>query len=448
VVGSFRLTERIGAGGMGTVYRGVALAWTEPRTPPPAAGALGGGLGPAVAAVKFLTPALAGERGVTARFAREMKVLRGLDHPGIVGLYDHGTLDGVPWFAMELVEGPDLRTRLGGGRLSPSEIAQVFPRLLDALAHAHARGVVHRDLKPANVLLGNGAAKLADFGIALAIGSMPGADPATAATPLTETAAVIGTLPYMSPEQRSGSRVDSRSDLYSVGVMLYESATGRLPWGAFAPPSRVNRAFSPRFDRVVARLLQPEPEARFPSAAATANALREVLRPGRVAPRVMGAGAAAVLAATLGLGVPALSHFQGGRAVILEDSGALGGLRQAGMLPSPVFPPMLPPAQNVEHKRRPFGELRKSVSKNVVMPPRVKRAPSSPATKVRKMEMPEEDITPPQSRLPPLFVGGVKPAPRASWQQMSSPQAAPSQQAVPSQQAAPSQLPSSSQLRE
>jgi serine/threonine protein kinase len=299
VVGSFRLAERIGAGGMGTVYRGVAVASDgEPRVSHP------------VAAVKFLTPALAGEPGVAARFAREMKVLRGLDHPGIVGLYDHGAVDGIPWFAMELVEGPDLRTRLSGGALTPEQIEQIFPRLLDALAHAHARGVVHRDLKPANVLLGEGGAKLADFGIALAIGTTPGADPVGAATPLTETAAVIGTLPYMSPEQRTGSRVDSRSDLYSVGVMLYESATGRLPWGAFPPPSRVNRAFSPRFDRVVARLLQPEPDERFGSAAATAAALRGVLRPGRAVLRLAGAGAAAVLAATLGLGIPALSrHF-------------------------------------------------------------------------------------------------------------------------------------------
>src|SRR5262245_50255954 len=123
IVGGFKLLERIGAGGMGTVYRGVAAA---------------GRTEPGLAAVKFLTPALAGERGVTARFARELKVLRGLDHPGIVTLYDHGTDDGIPWFAMELVEGPDLRARLAGGALTPGEIAEHFPRLLDALAHAHA----------------------------------------------------------------------------------------------------------------------------------------------------------------------------------------------------------------------------------------------------------------------------------------------------------------------
>jgi hypothetical protein len=253
---------------------------------------------------------------------------------------------------MELVDGRDLRHRLNAGALSPAEIAQIFPRLLDALAHAHARGVVHRDLKPANVLLGGGGAKLADFGIALAVGGTAlggGIDPATAATPLTETAAVIGTLPYMSPEQRTGSRVDARSDLYSVGVMLYESATGRLPWGAFPPPSRISRVFTPAFDRVVARLLQPEPGERFASASATAGALRTALRPKPSAMRMLGAGAAAVLALGLGLGLPVMSRLSGQRAPMQKSQGGPVRVQQAGAaadsLPLPGILPAFPSQQ-------------------------------------------------------------------------------------------------------
>jgi len=282
---------------------------------------------------------------------------------------------------MELVEGPDLRTRLSGGELAPAQIAQIFPPLLDALAHAHVRGVVHRDLKPANVLLGAGDPKLADFGIALAIGPMPGADPAAAATPLTETAAVIGTLPYMSPEQRTGSRVDARSDLYSVGVMLYESATGRLPWGAFPPPSRVNRAYAPRFDRVVARLLQPEPDARFASAAATAAALRAALRPGRTMLRFAGAGAAAVVAAAVGLGVPAMSRLDGQRSARNREPAAAPSFEQAGVsLPGGTLP-TLPQPQNMQKVEPSPADPVKTRSKRA----RKTAAPQKPSFDLKKM---------------------------------------------------------------
>src|SRR5262249_25942133 len=144
---------------------------------------------------------------------------------------------------------------------------------------------------------------------------------------------------------------------------------------------------------------------------------------------------AAVLAAVLGLGLPALSRFQGGRAVILDDGGSWGGVRQAGMVPSPVFPPMPPPAQSADRQRRPFGELKQAVTRNPLTPPGVKGKPQSSATKVRKMEI-LEDFSPANSQpVPPLFLGGVKPAPGASWQQMSS-QQLPSQQA-PSQEMLP-----------
>jgi serine/threonine-protein kinase len=255
-VGGYRLERRLGSGGMGTVYR--------------ATGARGEAI-----ALKFLSPALADDAELVARFSREIAALARLEHPAIVRVREHGVEGGVPWFAMDLVDGPDLRARLAQERLAPAETAAVFGRLLDALAHAHERGVVHRDLKPANVLLSPDGARLADFGIARLDAESAGA----AATRLTHTAAIVGTLPYMAPEQRRGDAVDARADLFAVGVMLYEAATGALPQGAFEPPSQLNATYGRAFDRVVLRLLRPDPAARFPAASAAGAALRAATAP-------------------------------------------------------------------------------------------------------------------------------------------------------------------------
>ena len=288
-VGGFVLEGRIGAGGMGTVYRA--------RRP--------GDAGPV--ALKFLSPALASEPDVVARFHREVKLLRSLEHPSIVRVIDHGDEAGVPWFAMELVDGPDLRARLAQGPLGLEETGRVFGRLFEALAHAHSKGVIHRDLKPANVLLAAEGAKLADFGIA-----RPDPDALSNATRLTETAAVLGTFPYMSPEQRAGAEVDRRSDLFSVGVLLYEALTGRLPQGAFAPPSRMNPALPARLDAVVSKLLQPDRESRYDSASDAALAFQDAIRPRpSMAPVIGFGGIAAILIALV---VPAVMQRSGGSA--------------------------------------------------------------------------------------------------------------------------------------
>jgi len=289
VVGGYRVEARLGGGGMGTVYRASAPDG-------------------AIVALKFLAPALADNPDVVARFAREIDLLARLEHPAIVRVLAHGTEDGTPWFAMALVEGSDLRTRIAAGPLPPAQTAAVFGRLFAALAHAHARGVVHRDLKPANVLLGAGGAQLADFGIArleaeMLTGPM---------TRLTETAAVLGTLPYMSPEQRRGGAVDRRSDLFSAGVMLYEAATGVVPQGAFALPSEVNRAYGRAFDRIVMQLLQADPARRPAAAADVAMLLAAALRPRRPLARAIAVSTAALAVALLGGTVGLRAMFRGG----------------------------------------------------------------------------------------------------------------------------------------
>jgi serine/threonine protein kinase len=290
-VGGYRVETRLGGGGMGTVYRAIA--------------ADGGKV-----ALKFLSPTLANSPDVVARFAREIETLTRLSHPAIVSVLAHGVEDGIPWFAMPLVEGSDLRARIAAGALPPRETAAVFARLFAALAHAHARGIVHRDLKPANVLLADDGARLADFGIArFEAESLAG----TLVTRLTETAAVIGTLPYMSPEQRRGGAIDRRSDLFSAGVLLYEAATGTLPQGAFAPPSEASPAYGRAFDRLVIQLLQADPARRPASAEAAAGALAAALAP-RSRRRL------AVTASLAALATMAVGATLGGRALV--DRGA------------------------------------------------------------------------------------------------------------------------------
>jgi Serine/threonine protein kinase len=255
--------EMIGAGGMGTVYRARSARQGEPAL-----------------AVKFLSPSLAAEPELVARFRREVALLEELDHPGIVKVRSHGESQGVPWFAMQLVDGPTLALRLAKGPLGVDEARGIFLRLLEALEHAHGRGVVHRDLKPANVLLAADGARLADFGIAHL-----DLDTVSRKTQLTRTSAILGTFPYMSPEQRAGRAVDARSDLYSVGVMLYEALAGERPEGAFAPLHRQRKDVPAQVDQVVLRLLQPDPALRLASASAARAALSRALRPGQVARR-------------------------------------------------------------------------------------------------------------------------------------------------------------------
>src|SRR6185369_9385190 len=293
--GGFRIEARLGGGGMGTVYRAAAADGTP-------------------VAIKFLAPALADNPDVVARFAREIAMLSRLEHPAIVRVLAHGTQDGTPWFAMALVEGSDLRARIARGALPPSEVAAVFGRLFAALAHAHDRGVVHRDLKPANVLLGADGAQLADFGIAhLEAELLTGPN----VTRLTQTAAVLGTLPYMSPEQRRGGAVDRRSDLFSAGVMLYEAATGVLPQGAFAPPSELNPAYGRAFDLIVVQLLQADPARRPPAAAPVATALAAALAPRRRRPLALALSGGALATVLVGgaLGARVMFHDRGGKGV-------------------------------------------------------------------------------------------------------------------------------------
>jgi beta-lactam-binding protein with PASTA domain/tRNA A-37 threonylcarbamoyl transferase component Bud32 len=262
VGGRYELGELLGRGGMAEVRRAV-----DQR------------LGRSVA-VKQLRTDLATDPTFQARFRREAQSAAGLNHPTIVAVYDTGEeidpLSGVaiPYIVMELVEGPTLRDVLREGRkLLPERAFELTQGILDALSYSHKAGIVHRDIKPANVMLTpSGGVKVMDFGIARAVAD-------TSAT-MTQTAAVIGTAQYLSPEQARGETVDARSDLYSAGCVLYELLLGRPPFigdspvsvayqhvrEAPTPPSQLDPEITPEIDAVVLKALAKDPADRYQSA--------------------------------------------------------------------------------------------------------------------------------------------------------------------------------------
>jgi serine/threonine protein kinase len=227
----------LGRGGMGAVYKAVHVT-LDRRV-----------------AIKLLPAEMAADEQFVARFQREARTLARLDDPGIVRVYDFGqTTGGFLYFVMEYVDGTDLRRILRGPGLAPDQALTVISQICNSLHIAHLQGVIHRDIKPENILITNdGNAKLADFGLA-----RPADNESSS---LTGTDVVMGTPDYMAPEQRSGQS-DKRTDVFALGVMLYEMLTGQTPRGVFEPPSRKVQ-LDVRIDEVVLKALQMEPERRY-----------------------------------------------------------------------------------------------------------------------------------------------------------------------------------------
>ncbi|MFZ4517451.1 MAG: Stk1 family PASTA domain-containing Ser/Thr kinase [Microthrixaceae bacterium] len=225
-------------------------------------------------AVKELVPEFATDPSFVERFRREAQAAANLSHPNIVGVYDWGTQDGTYFIVMEYVDGPSLSQVIRrDGPLHPRRAAEIAGEVAAALGSAHSRGVVHRDIKPGNVLLtSNGQAKVTDFGIARALSS--------ADEDLTQAGSVMGTATYFSPEQAQGLPVDPRTDLYSLGVVLYEMVTGRPPFTGEtplaiaykhvqdqpAPPSTVIPDLPVALEAVIMKLLAKRPDDRYASA--------------------------------------------------------------------------------------------------------------------------------------------------------------------------------------
>src|ERR671912_2509945 len=267
VDGRYDVVRPLGSGGMGEVF----LA--RDRV-----------LGRDVA-LKVLRTQYAGDSESAGRFKREARSAASLSHPNIVQVYDRGeTEDGASYIAMEYVPGGTLKEKIvGDGPLGARQAAALGAQVAEALEAAHERGMVHRDIKPQNVLLTDrGNAKVADFGIARAGSSVT----------ISRTGSVMGTAGYMSPEQALGEPATPRSDLYSLGVVLYEALTGELPYTADNPiavsmkhvnePLRPPIELNPRIPRgmnaLVTKLLAKDPEARYADADALADVLWRVNR--------------------------------------------------------------------------------------------------------------------------------------------------------------------------
>jgi serine/threonine protein kinase len=209
-------------------------------------------------ALKILAPERGADPKFAERFLREAQALARLNHPNIVTVHDFGEADGLYYLLMEYVNGLTLRQLLRTRRMAPAEALKIVPKVCEALQFAHEHGIVHRDIKPENVLLDKqGRVKIADFGIAKLVGA-DGTEPA-----LTEAQAIIGTPLYMAPEQvEKPQSVDHRADIYSLGVIFYETLTGELPLGRFQPPSKKVQV-DVRLDEVVLHALEKEPERRY-----------------------------------------------------------------------------------------------------------------------------------------------------------------------------------------
>jgi len=265
-IGRYRILDELGRGAMGVVYRAEDPSLDR------------------VVALKTISLGDAEERkAYEKRFMLEAKAAGKLTHPNIVTIFDYGEEEDTAYMAMELLEGQDLRTRIRQGEIPPMEAVEIALQVADGLGFAHEFGVVHRDVKPGNImLLERGAVKIMDFGIA----RMRHAD-----TSKTSTGMVLGTPRYMSPEQIGGQPVDQRSDIFSLGTVLYEMLTQTTLFAGQdvsqiahsvtntepAPPSRLQPGLPQMLDFIVARALKKDPSVRYQDAYEMAADLRDVL---------------------------------------------------------------------------------------------------------------------------------------------------------------------------
>jgi tetratricopeptide (TPR) repeat protein/TolB-like protein len=320
-LGPYEIVDALGAGGMGEVYRA-----RDTR------------LGRTVA-IKVLPQATAADGEFQARLRREAEAIAALQHPHICTLYDIGRHEGLDFLVMECLEGETLARRLEWGPLPLAEALTLAAQVGDALDAAHAKGIVHRDVKPANIFItGRTQAKMLDFGVAKMNGPAPPPAMLTSAPTgpgdtITSPGTTVGTVMYMSPEQARGDGIDSRSDLFSFGIVLYEMLTGQRPFSGRTPailfdellnrtpppPSTLNARVTPALDAVVAKALEKDRGLRYQTARDLAADLRRAARelesgrvpaataagasPARIArsrrliPAVIGAVAAALLGA-------------------------------------------------------------------------------------------------------------------------------------------------------
>jgi serine/threonine protein kinase/Tol biopolymer transport system component len=270
-LGPYEVVSRIGAGGMGEVFR--ARDTRLDRT----------------VAIKILPAEFASNAQLKIRFEREAKAISQISHPHICALHDVGNAEGVEYIVLEFLEGEMLADRIARGPLPMADVLRFGSQIASALACAHRAGIVHRDLKPGNVMITKAGAKLLDFGLARSASALPSpaATDATQHKPLTQEGTILGTYQYMSPEQLAGEEVDARSDIFALGAVLYEILTGARAFegktrtsiaaavlaGSPRPPSSLRSTTPPALEHVIAKCLARERDERWDSAGDIASEL-------------------------------------------------------------------------------------------------------------------------------------------------------------------------------
>jgi serine/threonine protein kinase len=272
----YTIIEKIGKGGMGVVYKARDTRLNR------------------LVAIKTLPPERIVDQDRNRRFIREAKAASALNHPNIITIYEIDTTDRVAFIAMEYIKGKTIREVLPPGGFNAGQALRYSVQIADALAALHREGIVHRDLKPTNIMIGeNGDVKVLDFGLAKLTEEADTTDRSILTTAgQSEDGAIFGTLPYMSPEQINGKTVDTRSDIFSFGVLLYEMTTGRRPFlgedrSSIAaaiqqdepiPLTRIKASVPPEIERTVTRCLEKDPQRRFQNAADLKFALEWLAR--------------------------------------------------------------------------------------------------------------------------------------------------------------------------